>query len=342
MSIFTQFAKKMLAFGALFLTGCASAPTLDFVIAKDKVIAFNECMVPLDLQGLPQKNGSSWLAGLREFVPKALHKKTSLDSLSASLPKILKMHYADKDKLTVPQGEEQLSVPFDMHIQKFPFIDSEIVDVVEELLFSVNLSSLLQTEAPSLTDSGKAATAKPERVAKALKTYLLAYFTVGSGSEEKSGFISRDGTKFQFPVQLGTDSKNGIGTISSVDHSQIGADIIRIILEAIRDGSLDTCEALPALDESATGVGAQLLRVFTDNKECSKGWGVPSEAEFSKMQAHANAAESLLGTAAGKAIRGGTLGSLNNEALARAAETAVGVIARHTAERVEWCKASIK
>ncbi|MGH8549248.1 MAG: hypothetical protein ACRERU_11750 [Methylococcales bacterium] len=127
-----------------------------------------------------------------------------------------------------------------------------------------------------------------------------------------------------------------------MDHSQVGADLIRIILEAIRDGFLarDDCAALPAISESATGVTAGLLMDFHVNA-CKTYWKVDLD-DFIEIQMRANAAEAMIASTAGKAIRGGSMGSLNNEALARAVETAAGVIARHTTERVEWCKARIK
>ena len=268
-----------------------------------------------------------------------------LSSLAKSFPEILNMLYANKKKLSVPKDKQLLSIPFDMHIQSFPYIDSRMVNVVKIISYSTNFSLLLQPENIALVNSKKAKTTIPGRIAKALKAYLLAYFTVSQNTDGKTGFISSNGTKFQFPVDIDSISGNKIQVISSVDHSQVGADIIRIILEAIRDGSLDDCEALPALDKSATGVKNGLLKVFTENTDntkgkCTRKWKIASGG-VDIMLARANAAESMIATAAGKAIRGGSMGSLNNEALARATETAIGVMARHTTERVEWCRASV-
>ncbi len=343
MSKNTQTAKGMLVIGTLLLAGCAT-PTLNFVIPKDKVEDFNKCMVPAHLIELGKNEDNKdddkfWLNGLREFVPTSLHEPVLLTSLSESIPEILNMLYADKEKLSVPKGTELLRVPFDMHMQPFPYFDSRMVDVVEKIFDSVNLSELLEPENLALANSKEAI---PGRIAKALKTYLLAYFTASPNTDGTAGFISRDGTTFRFPVEIDPtpgNSGNKIQTISSVDHSQVGADIIRIILEAIRDGSLNKCDALPAIDKSATGFKKGLLRVFTDNtdKNCKITWKIASEG-VEVMQARANAAESMIATAAGKAMRGGSIGSLDNEALARAAETAIGVMARHTTERAEWCR----
>lgn len=245
MIIFTQPAKSMLAIGTLFLAGCAATSTLEFAVPKDKVAAFNECLVPLELQKLRKnKDDKFWLNDLGKYVQDDLRNQDSLAFLAESLQKIIDMHYANVEKLNFPEGGQLLRVPFDMHIQKFPFIDSKMVDVVEELLFSVNLSSLLQSENSTVAKKEGAPDTQPGRVAKALKKYLLAYFRVNPNKDGETGFISRDGTKFQFPVHIDSSSINKVQAINSVDHSQVGADIIRIILEAIRDGSLNACERL--------------------------------------------------------------------------------------------------
>ncbi len=345
MNTFSQTTKGMLGIGILLLAGCSSAPTLEFTIPKDKLTAFNACLVPNDLNELGKNNDNKfWLSGLGEFVPVDLREQGSLASLAGSLPKILNLHYGDITKLAVPEGGQMLRVPFDMHIQRFPFIDSKMVDIIEELLHTANISPLLQLDQQqnnnAIANSQKNVTTKSGRIAKALNAYLLAYFTIHPDKRGAAGFVSRDGTKFQFPVQIGS----GIQAINTVDHSQVGADVIRIILEAIRDGSLDDCAALPGIDQSATGVVSGLLKDFKNNASdpCVKKWKLTSMDDFNEIQVRANAAESIMATAAGKAIRGGLIGSLNNEALARAVETATGVIARHTTERVEWCKTSVK
>jgi hypothetical protein len=139
------------------------------------------------------------------------------------------------------------------------------------------------------------------------------------------GFISRDGTRYQFP---GLTIK---GASASIDHSQIGADLIRIAMEAFRD----TYAPLPAVAYATAvkskGATEQTIELFA----LGSAWN-GDENRF------ANHAEAIVAGAVGKAIRGGAWGSLNNEALARVIETAAGVLARHSAERIGWCSSKAK
>lgn len=61
------------------------------------------------------------------------------------------------------------------------------------------------------------------------------------------------------------------------------------------------------------------------------------EAGFQEIEAHSRKAEASVAGAVGKAIRGGSWGALNNEAVAKLVETAAGVVARHVTERAQWC-----
>lgn len=157
------------------------------------------------------------------------------------------------------------------------------------------------------------------------------------------GFIGRDGTQYGFP---GVAAE---GNSVAIDHTQIGADAIRIILEALRD----TYAPLPAIAGSTAAESADSVdRLdFTDDpksviavdwhldhQDASKILHVKiSEDEFQDIEANARKAESSEAGAVGKAIRGGSWGSLNNEAVARFIETFAGVLARHTTERAGWC-----
>lgn len=145
------------------------------------------------------------------------------------------------------------------------------------------------------------------------------------------GFISRDGTRYQFP---GLTIK---GASAAIDHSQIGADLIRIAMEAFRD----TYAPLPAVAYAtavkSAGGAEQTIELFAPGS----AWNVDSN-RFAAILADANHAEAIVAGAVGKAIRGGAWGSLNNEALARVIETAAGVLARHSAERIGWCSSKAK
>ncbi len=157
------------------------------------------------------------------------------------------------------------------------------------------------------------------------------------------GFIGRDGTQYGFP---GVVAENKSVTI---DHSQIGADAIRVILEALRD----TYAPLPAIVGSTAAESADPVdRLdFTDDPKSviAVDWHLDhhdagkilhvkiSADEFQDIEAKARKAESSVAGAVGKAIRGGSWGSLNNEAVATFIETFAGVLARHTTERAGWC-----
>lgn len=157
-----------------------------------------------------------------------------------------------------------------------------------------------------------------------------------------AGFIDRDGSQFGF---------SGISTSADslkVDHSQIGADVTRIFLDALRD----TLVPLPVLAYSTAGEQQAEFDVMTfqtadhpisfdwhmDRHDQSKTIHLSITAQqFETIQALAKQAEASAASSVGKAIRGGAIGSLNNEAIARQLETAAGVLARHAAERSQWC-----
>ncbi|AEG00549.1 hypothetical protein [Methylomonas methanica] len=157
-----------------------------------------------------------------------------------------------------------------------------------------------------------------------------------------AGFIDRDGSQFGF---------SGISTSADslkVDHSQIGADVMRIFLDALRD----TLVPLPVLAYSTAGEQQAEFDVMTfqtadqpisfdwhtDRHDHSKTIHLSITAQqFEYIQALAKQAEASAASSVGKAIRGGAVGSLNNEAIARQLETAAGVLARHAAERSQWC-----
>jgi len=160
-----------------------------------------------------------------------------------------------------------------------------------------------------------------------------------------SGFIARDGTQYSFPGIQFEDQH------VDIDHSQIGADVIRILLEALRD----TYAPLPSLT-TATAINSktakQLLAYkleFDKNNTAQLAWQLDphnqqlvehitiSNQDFQKIEAHARQAEAFVASNIGKVIRGGSWGALNNEAVAKLVETVAGVIARHVTERAQWC-----
>lgn len=165
--------------------------------------------------------------------------------------------------------------------------------------------------------------------------YLQAYFS-------QNGFVSRSGLKLKFPgipnlsledKPIPKDSSKNLDSPSSVDFTQVGTDIVRVFLEALRDASLEKDNRLPGVADS-TGVIADILIEVS----AAPQWNVPTK-DFAKIESRASQAEGMMATAVGKVARGGSWGSLNNEAVAKVAETVAGVEARYTVERFEWCKA---
>ncbi|MGH8553934.1 MAG: hypothetical protein ACRERS_11625, partial [Methylococcales bacterium] len=149
----------------------------------------------------------------------------------------------------------------------------------------------------------------------------------------EAGFVSRDGTLYGFPaISLKGDKVE-------IDESQVGADVLRINMEAIRDAFAP----LPVVPQ-ATVVRSRSTRHLDDITlfdPASTEWNVTAK-DFMIIQGDANAVEAAVASAVGRVIRGGSWGSLNNEALAKAIETAAGVFARHALERSEWCVHKVK
>jgi hypothetical protein len=142
---------------------------------------------------------------------------------------------------------------------------------------------------------------------------------------EEPGFVSRDGTRYTFPGLAWN------GTSVSVDQSQVGADLIRIVIEALRD------EAAPLpFVANATRLKQPMDGPIEIYYPASPGWSVSAD-DFLQIQGTANHIEAVIGGTVGKAIRGGSAGALNNEAIAKVVETAAAVFARQVAERVGWC-----
>lgn len=210
-------------------------------------------------------------------------------------------------------------------IEKFPLLASvgEVTDFTDTF-FSLmpEMYSLLQQDTT-------------ETRGKIYKTYLRAYFN-------QEGFVSRSGLKLKFPgmPNIGLDGKvltedlnKNNGLPSSVDFTQVGTDIVRVFLEALRDASLKEGSRLPGVTGS-TGVKGG----FLTNALATTEWNV-DPTKFAKIEIQASQAEGMLATAVGKAARGGSWGALNNEAMAKVAETVAGVEARYAVERFEWCKA---
>ena len=147
------------------------------------------------------------------------------------------------------------------------------------------------------------------------------------------GFVTRGGTTYNFPAPSLSINPTSTGSVqaSAVDFTQVGADIIRIVIEAIGD----EIAQLPANKAStACLMNTPELKCYGDPKE------QVTSAQFAQVNFKADQVEALAGATAGQLIRGASIAALNNEAVAKIVETAVAVIARKTAERVAWCSAA--
>lgn len=156
------------------------------------------------------------------------------------------------------------------------------------------------------------------------------------------GFIDRDGSQFGFP---GVASQTGS---LKVNYSQIATEVMRIFLNALRDG----LAPIPVLENSTAaslqynfdilqfGLSDQpiTLEWHMDRHDTSKVLSIRvSPEQFENIESNARQAEASVASSVGKAIRGGSMGSLNNEAVAQLLETVAGVLAKHKSQRAQWC-----
>ncbi|WP_445369260.1 hypothetical protein ACH5Y9_08380 [Methylomonas sp. BW4-1] len=157
----------------------------------------------------------------------------------------------------------------------------------------------------------------------------------GKLAQKSLGFVGRDGTQYGYPGIVETSNQ------VSIDHSQIAADTLRITLEAFRDHYaplpvLPNTNAAASLKDYVIDFNKPVHWVY-DRRDGASATITIDEAGFQAIEAQARKAEASVAGAVGKAIRGGAWGALNNEAVAKLAETAAGVVARHITERGQWC-----
>ncbi|OAI17837.1 hypothetical protein A1359_05545 [Methylomonas lenta] len=156
------------------------------------------------------------------------------------------------------------------------------------------------------------------------------------------GFIEGDGSQFGFP---GVASPTGS---LKVNYSQIATEVMRIFLTALRDG----LAPIPVLENSTAaslqydfdilqfGLSDQpiTLEWHMDRHDASKVLSIRvSPEQFENIESNARQVEASVASSVGKAVRGGSMGSLNNEAVAQLLETVAGVLAKHKSQRAQWC-----
>jgi hypothetical protein len=150
------------------------------------------------------------------------------------------------------------------------------------------------------------------------------------------GFVDRSGNALLFPgisAELGVGPTNSVRiSATTVDSQRVSADLTRIFLEAF----FDTAYRVPAVH------GATALQVEPDSQ-------VPSYPEFdanhpaiplealARVARDALRAEAAVTSIVGKAVRGGSVFSTQNETLAATLETAAGVIAKKLVEHEGFC-----
>jgi hypothetical protein len=193
----------------------------------------------------------------------------------------------------------------------------------------------------ALTDDGS-------RFAQLLLAYNKAYFgdiryRAGSVSSSgvraavkvtSSGFIDRNGNVWRFPgLSAEVTKQPGLTAESSrVDSPRITADLTRVFLEAFFDAAFRE----PAVDH-ATALGVQWKNAGHAYPAFDADHPpIPFEA-FARVTRDALRAEAAVTSEVGKAVRGGSVFSTQNETFASALETAAGVIAKKLVEHGGFC-----
>ena len=193
--------------------------------------------------------------------------------------------------------------------------------------------------------------AHPSRFERLFVAYSRAYFgavqvtPTGDGThgvaarlQAETGFTDRNGIVHVFPglsaaVWLSSD-RQVRSRADRVDSKQMTSDLVRIFLEAYFDAAF-MVPAVPtatAFTASFAGDQAQAPPQYPKLDD-----GRLLQRDVTDLTQAALRAEAVVTSAMGEAVRGGTITSLNNEALAAGVETAAGVIAKKMVERELFC-----
>jgi hypothetical protein len=189
------------------------------------------------------------------------------------------------------------------------------------------------------------------RFSRMLLAYNKAYFgdlsftarsaSVGIGLRgvvkvTSKGFVDRSGNALLFPgispeIEASPASSVRIPA-ATIDSQRVSADLTRIFLEAF----FDAAYRVPAVH------GATALRVGPNSQESpypefdADHPAIPLEA-LARVARDALRAEAAVTSLVGKAVRGGSVFSTQNETLAATLETAAGVIAKKLIEHEGFC-----
>ena len=189
------------------------------------------------------------------------------------------------------------------------------------------------------------------RFARMLLMYNKAYFgdlnfmarpvAAGAGFRgvvkvTSKGFVDRSGNALLFPgisAEIEVSLANSVRvSATTVDSQRVSADLIRIFLEAFFDAAF----RVPAVH------GATALRVGPNLQESgypefdANHPTIPLEA-LARVTRDALRAEAAVTSLVGKAVRGGSVFSAQNETLAATLETAAGVMAKKLVEHEGFC-----
>jgi hypothetical protein len=160
------------------------------------------------------------------------------------------------------------------------------------------------------------------------QSITLKGFVLDPGSES-SGFVARNGDRLAFhTIQISIDPMHPKLDLGEIDFKGIGNDLVRILIEAVFDA---VCP-VPGVP-SASGVRMPGSPV---PKYDPAAYPNVSPEEFTIVNDWGNRAEALVGSAVAKLVRGISLFSLNNEALASLVETLLSVTSRKVAEKAVW------
>ena len=189
------------------------------------------------------------------------------------------------------------------------------------------------------------------RFARILLAYNKAYFGdlsfmarsdyAGAGPRGvvkvvSNGFVDRSGNVLLFP---GISSDTEVGPANSVrmsagtiDSQRVSADLMRIFLEAF----FDAAYRVPAIHgATALTVGPTFQEVAYPEFDANRPM-ISLEA-LARVTRDALRAEAVVTSLVGKAVRGGSVFSTQNETFAATLETAAGVIAKKLVEHEGFC-----
>jgi hypothetical protein len=156
------------------------------------------------------------------------------------------------------------------------------------------------------------------------------------------GLVTRGGDMVQIPgISVAFDPAAAKVSATKLDYAAIGADLVRVLLEAV----FDAHDRIPAVSKAtgisqiATHAGMEgfALVDFGKIKEWNQDYGKITDAQFGKIQEFANSLDAAAASGTGQLIRGLGPASLNNDAIAKVIESAVGTTVHKVGEKLGWC-----